>query len=139
MKLDDVPQDKSRSFEGQKKRIYARNADGEYTSALSSGWEAEDIVLDQAIEEYNRFRREARQRVQQGLASPLEYHMYAHRMDVTVLAQATGFFRWQVRRHLKPAVFKRLTPRKMQRHEEAFHMTAEQLRTLPPEDKSQND
>ena len=139
MKLDDVPQDKSRSFEGQKKRLYARDENGEYTTALSSGWEAEDVVLDQAVEEYNRFTREARQRVQQGLSSPLEYHMYAHRMDITVLAQATGFFRWQVRRHLKPAVFNRLSPRKLQRYEEALQMTPGQLRTLPPEDEPQND
>ena len=135
MKLDEVPQDDSKSFEGQRKRLYARNADGEYTTALSSGWEAEDVVLDQAVEEYNRFAREARQRVQQGLSSPLEYHMYAHRMDITVLAQATGFFRWQVRRHLKPAVFRRLKPGKLQRYEEAFQMTADQLRTLPPDDQ----
>ncbi|XKH01053.1 hypothetical protein LG325_13340 [Marinobacter nauticus] len=139
MKLDEVPQDDSKAFEGQRKRLYARNADGEYTTALSSGWEAEDVVLDQAVEEYNRFTREARQRVQQGLSSPLEYHMYAHRMDLTVLAQATGLFRWQVRRHLKPAVFDRLGPRKMQRYEEAFQMTAEQLRSLPPEDDKNND
>ncbi|GHD48025.1 hypothetical protein SAMN05216429_11070 [Marinobacter persicus] len=135
MKLDEVPQDDSKSFEGQRKRLYARNADGEYTTALSSGWEAEDVVLDQAVEEYNRFAREARQRVQQGLSSPLEYHMYAHRMDITVLAQATGFFRWQVKRHLKPAVFRHLKPGKLQRYEEAFQMTADQLRTLPPDDQ----
>jgi hypothetical protein len=65
--------------------------------------------------------------------------MYAHRMDITVLAQATGFFRWQVRRHLTPAVFNRLTPRKLQRYEEALQMTPGQLRTLPPEDEPQND
>lgn len=134
MRLEEVPQDESRSFEGQKKRLYARNADGEYITALSSGWEAEDVVLDQAVEEYNRFTREARQRVEEGVSSPLEYHMYGHRMDVVVLAQATGFFRWQVRRHLKPGVFNRLTARKMRRYEEALQMTAEQLRTLPPED-----
>lgn len=135
MKLDEVPQDDSKSFEGQRKRLYARNADGEYTTALSSGWEAEDVVLDQAVEEYKRFTREARQRVEQGLSSPLEYHMYAHRMDLTVLAQATGFFRWQVRRHLKPAVFSRLKPGKMERYQEAFQMSAEQLRTLPSDDQ----
>ena len=28
MKLDEVPQDDSKSFEGQRKRLYARNADG---------------------------------------------------------------------------------------------------------------
>ncbi|NWO05153.1 MAG: hypothetical protein HLX50_05490 [Alteromonadaceae bacterium] len=135
MKLDEVPQDDSKSFEGQRKRLYARNADGEYTTALSSGWEAEDVVLDQAVEEYKRFTREARQRVKQGLSSPLEYHMCAHRMDLTVLAQATGFFRWQVKRHLKPSVFNRLGPGKLERYQEAFQMSAEQLRTLPPDDQ----
>jgi len=44
MKLDDVPQDQSRSLEGQRKRLYARNADGDYTTVLSSGWEAEPVA-----------------------------------------------------------------------------------------------
>lgn len=139
MKIDDVPQDEARSFEGQRKALYARDDKGEYTTALSSGWEAEEVVLEQALEEYNRFARQARQRVNEGLASPLEYHMYAHRMDITLLAQATGLFRWQVRRHLRPAVFNRLSDRKLRRYQEAFQMTVDQLRTLPAEHDGQDD
>ncbi|MBB5320277.1 hypothetical protein [Marinobacter oulmenensis] len=139
MKVDDVPQDDARSFEGQRKALYARNENGEYTTALSSGWEAEEVVLEQALEEYSRFARQARQRVNEGLTSPLEYHMYAHRMDITLLAQATGLFRWQVRRHLRPAVFNRLTDRKLRRYQEAFQMTVDQLRTLPAEQNGQDD
>jgi hypothetical protein len=34
--------------------------------------------------------------------------MYRARMDVALLSQATGLWRWRVRRHFKPRVFARL-------------------------------
>ena len=73
----------------------------------------------------------ARQRVEKGLSAPLEYHMYHQRMDVTVMAQSTGFFRWQVRRHLKSDVFKRLSNKKLARYAEALGLSIETLQALP--------
>lgn len=137
MRDRDVPQDQARSLAGQRKRLYARDESGRYTTVLSSGWEAEEVVLGQAVDEFERQARDARQRVEQGLASPLEYHMYARRMDRTVLAQASGLFRWQVRRHLKPSVFRRLPARKLRRYQEALQLTREELTRLPPEQDQQ--
>ncbi|WP_328188670.1 hypothetical protein [Marinobacter sp. OP 3.4] len=133
MRDRDVPQDQARSLEGQRKRLYARDESGRYTTVLSSGWEAEEVVLGQAVDEFERQARDARQRVEQGLTSPLEYHMYARRMDRTVLAQASGLFRWQVRRHLKPAVFRHLPASKLARYQDALQLTREELMQLPPE------
>ncbi len=133
MKTDEVPQDDTPTLGGQRKRLYARTADGGFTTVPSSGWEAEEVVLRQALAEFERRAEDARQRVREGRAAPLEYHMYHRRMDITVLAQSTGFFRWQVRRHLRPRVFARLPRRKLKRYEEALGLTRDELQTLPDE------
>lgn len=134
MKKDEVPQDQAPAFEGQKKAIYALDDDGRYTITGSSGWEAEQTVLDQAIAHFDGLTRTALERARNGTGSPLEYHMYCHRMDATLLAQSTGLFRWRVRRHLRPATFARLPERILTRYATALGITVAQLRAVPNND-----
>lgn len=131
MREHEVPQDQAKAFEGQGKALYALDERGRYTLVRSSGWEAEEIVLDQALDEYQRCAAEALERARAGSSSPLEVHMYLCRMDVTLLAQSTGFFRWQVRRHLKPKHFARLSREKLARYADALGLAAEELVRLP--------
>ncbi len=131
MKRDEVPQDTARAFLGQRKALYATNDRGEYQIVQSAGWEAEEIVLDQAILEFDQQAADAHARARQGLTSPLEYHMLRNRMDVLVLSQSTGFFQWRVRRHLRPDGFRRLSARQRARYADALGLTTEQLNALP--------
>ncbi len=131
MREHEVPQDQARAFEGQGKALYALDEEGRYVLVRSSGWEAEEIVLDQALDEYQRCAQEALERARAGLVSPLEVHMYLRRMDVTLLAQSTGFFRWQVRRHLGPERFARLSSEKLARYADALGLSVEELVRLP--------
>lgn len=131
MKREDVPQDDSSTLAGQKKPLYVLNEAGEYTTELSSGWNVEEVVLNQAIAQFETKTGTALQRARQGIASPLEFHMYQCRMDVTVLAQSTGFFKWQVRRHLSPDIFQRLPERKLQRYADALGLSVTELQSLP--------
>ncbi|HVC28805.1 MAG TPA: hypothetical protein VNF48_04575 [Gammaproteobacteria bacterium] len=131
MKCDDVPQQNAKAFMGHSKLLYALDENGRYVRAPSSGWEAEEIVLDQAIAEYEHQAKDAWQRARQGLTSTLEYHMYHERMDLVLLAQSTGYFKWQVRRHLRPSVFQKLSIKCRQRYSDALGKTLEQLDTLP--------
>ncbi|RLA05880.1 MAG: hypothetical protein DRQ60_08655 [Gammaproteobacteria bacterium] len=131
MKHGDAPQDDSSTLEGQKKPLYVVNSDGVYTTELSSGWEAEEVVLDLAINQFQHQCQQARLRVEQGKTAPLEYHMYQRRMDITVLAQSTGFFKFQVKRHLQPAIFSKLSVKKLARYQQALGMTSVELQTLP--------
>lgn len=133
MRDSDVPQHNSAGLGGQRKRLYARTASGEYAAVLSSGWEAEDVVLEQAIAVYERAAEQAYQRARHGESSPLEYHMYRRRMDLTVLAQSAGLFKWRVRRHLRPAVFQKLSPSVLRRYQAALQLSLEELTTLPAE------
>jgi hypothetical protein len=51
-------------------------------------------------------------------------------MDIGVLAGYTGFWKWQVRRHLRPGVFKKLSARKLRRYAEVFEVSVNDLFTL---------
>jgi hypothetical protein len=53
--------------------------------------------------------------------------MYRARMDVELLSQTTGLWRWRVRRHLKPAGFARLSPALKLRYAEALGISSEAL------------
>jgi hypothetical protein len=131
MKRNEVPQQNAKAFMGHSKLLYAQDEDGRYVRAPSSGWEAEEIVLDQAIAEYQHQAADAWQRARQGRASTLEYHMYRERMDLVLLAQSTGYMKWRVRRHLRPGVFRKLSARCRERYADALGKTPEQLDTLP--------
>jgi hypothetical protein len=131
MKQDEVPQHHAPTFMGHGKVLYALDESGRYTLVASDGWEAEEIVLDQAIVEFERRAAEALARARAGQGSALEVHMYQCRMDPSVLAQATGFFLWQVRRHLRGAAFEALAQEKQARYAEALGVPIEELKRLP--------
>jgi len=116
---------------GRSKALYALGEDGRYQVVPSNGWEAEEIVLDQAIDEFKRLATEAHDRARAGLGSALEYHMYSRRMDLALLADVSGFWQWQVRRHLRPGSFSALSPAKQRRYAEALGMGLDALNALP--------
>ena len=127
MRERDVPQEGNASLGGHRKAVYAVAEDGKLRLVPSRGWEAEEIVTRQAVEDLERRAQAARARVLAGETSPLEYHMYRARMDLALLSQATGLWRWRVRRHFRPRVFKRLPAALRQRYAEALGILPEAL------------
>jgi len=134
MKSSQVPQQNISTYARNKKAMYAIGSNGKYIRIASSGWEVEEAATRQALEELARLAALARQQVEAGKASPLYFHMYDKRMDLQTLAQATGFFKWQIQRHCKPKVFASLAPKLLARYAEALGMSSDALRTLPKED-----
>jgi len=133
MKKKDIPQQPHSLYEGETKAIYALNEEGKLEMAQTSGWEVETDVLQQAIEEINRLAEEALVRVQKGESSPLEYHMYAQRMDLPMLAQAVGRFKWQVKKHLKPKHFNKLNEQQLNLYARVLGIDSETLKEIPDE------
>lgn len=131
MDVDAVPQEGNRALGGHRKLMYARDADGRMVTVGSRGWEAEEIVTGHAVNALAAQSEAARVRVTTGLSSPLEYWMYACRMDVPLLAQTSGFWQWRVRRHLQPAPFTALSPDQLARYAAALGVPADQLKALP--------
>lgn len=127
MRERDVPQEGNATLAGHRKAVYAVADDGRVRLVTSRGWEVEEIVTRQAVEDLERRAREARQRALAGSASPLEYHMYRARMDLALLSQTTGLWRWRIRRHFRPQVFARLSEALRRRYADALGLPLEAL------------
>jgi hypothetical protein len=51
-------------------------------------------------------------------------------MDTEILAGYSGFWKWQIKRHLKPEVFNKLSDKKLKKYAEAFNVKVEDLKTM---------
>ncbi|MFO1340319.1 MAG: hypothetical protein U1F53_19180 [Burkholderiaceae bacterium] len=131
MDLGQVPQEGNATLGGQRKAVYARDAQGRLVIATSRGWEVEEIVTRQAVDAMSGLAADALARARRGEASALEYWMHERRMDVALLAQSSGFWQWRVRRHLTPRGFAGLSPRQRARYADALGLSPEALGTLP--------
>lgn len=126
-----MPQDKVSTHNSTRKAIYATGRNGAYEIVPSSGWEVEAEATLQAVDELSRLALEAYANVLAGTVSPLCFHMYNCRMDINVLAQASGISRWRLKRHLQPNVFAKLSPKTAVCYAEALGLTVEELYHLP--------
>jgi len=124
----EVPQEGNVTLGGHRKALYARGEDGKLHLVQSAGWEVEEIVTRQAVDDLDRLAEDARQRVLAGQTSALEYHMHKARMDVPLLAQTTGIWQWRIRRHFRPDTFAKQSPATLGRYAEAMGLSVEQLK-----------
>ncbi|MBL7764662.1 MAG: hypothetical protein JNJ58_01090 [Chitinophagaceae bacterium] len=131
MKIDQVPQDKKNFRDGEKapkKVMYVTTDEGQYTQTNSVGWEPENIVLEQAWEDIELQLKEEREKVKSGIVSPISYYMIKNRMDLPILASYAGKWQWQVKRHMKPAVFNKLPQKMLEKYADIFNIPVEQLK-----------
>ena len=130
MKKEDVPQDISALGKITKEVCYATDSEGKYVTELSKGWDVKITALDKAWEDIDQRIEAARQKVLKGEASPLLYFIEKGIMDISLLADYTGFWQWQIKRHLKPDIFKDLSEKKLQKYALAFNTTVDDLKTM---------
>ena len=131
MKVNEVPQEGNATLAGVRKAVYARADNGQMVTVASQGWEVEEIVTQQAVDALHELADATLARAKAGTSSPLEYWMYAKRMDLLVLAQSTGLWQWRVRRHLQAARFATLTPKLLTIYADALGISIAQLKSLP--------
>lgn len=113
-----------------KEVCYATDSTGKYVTELSSGWDVKIGALDVAWKDVKERIALAKQKVLNGEASPLLFFMEYRLMDMEILAGYSGFWKWQVKRHLKPDVFKKLSDKKLQKYADAFNVKVEDLKTM---------
>ena len=129
MKVDEIPQD-GLDYKGRdkvKKLMYALDKDGKYTGANSIGWEAENTALRDAWADVEEKLNTILRDVKEGRLSPVAYFMHKNLMDVSLLAKYMGKWQWTVKRHMKPAVFKKLGDNVLSQYAEIFGITTEEL------------
>lgn len=131
MKKEEVPQDKGNlSKSNIKELVYAIDENGNYTTALSTGWEPKTIALSNAIDEINERIAVAKEQVNKGEVSPIVYLMEFSKMDIGVLSSYVGMWQWQVKRHFKPTIFAKLNDTTLQKYAETFNISVNKLRNF---------
>ena len=131
MEQNNVPQDDITTYANNKKAMYATDGEGNYNVVSSSGWEVEEEATMQAVHELERLAKEAFSEVTKGEKSPLYFYMYDKRMDLQILSESTGIFKWRIKRHFKPSVFWKLSKKILNRYGDALGLSAEELCRLP--------
>lgn len=128
MKTTEVPQDPSALDKFTKDVMYVVDDAGNYTTNLSRGWEVKATALNLAWEDIEQRIADAKQKVLSGQASPVLFFMELRIMDPSIVAAYTGFWKWQVMRHIKPKVFKNLSDKKLQKYADVFEVSIDELK-----------
>ena len=130
MKKEEIPQDDGALNKLTKEVVYAVDGSGNYTTELSTGWDVKTKALDLAWEDIEKRIEAARQKVLNNEASPILYFLELRLMDMGILASYTGFWKWTIKKHLKPAAFNKLSQQKLQQYADAFNVSVEELKTM---------
>jgi hypothetical protein len=131
MDINDVPQEGNRTMGGHRRAMYAKDQDGRIVIVPSLGGEVDETVTLQALDRIQEQTEEARARVLAGESSPLEYWMYAQRLDLPQLSQVSGYWQWRIRRHFRPNIFAKLSAKILQNYAWVMGITVDQLKKLP--------
>jgi hypothetical protein len=130
MKIKDLPQDPSVLDKFTKDVVYAEDDSGNYTTGLSRGWKVKADALNVAWEDIEQRIHDAKQKVLNGEASPVLFFMELRLMDMPTIAAYTGFWQWQIKRHIHAEVFKKLSDKKIKKYAEVFDVSMEDLKNL---------
>lgn len=130
MKKEDVPQDPSALLGVTRDVCYVKDKDGKYTTDLSIGWDVKKQALDNAWDDIKERVEAAALQVKNGEISPVFYFMEKKLMDLTLLSSYTGFWKWTIKRHFKPSVFKNLSDTKLAIYAKAFDISVEELKNF---------
>ncbi len=129
MNKKDIPQDHSALVNYIKELCYAVGEDGQYTTANSTGWDVKTNALSVAWQDIEQRIVDAHHKVVKGEASPILYFMELRLMDIGIVAAYTGFWKWTIRRHLRPEVFKGLSVKTLEKYASVFEIRTEDLKT----------
>jgi hypothetical protein len=130
MKKEEIPQDDGALNKLTKEVVYAVDGSGNYSTELSTGWDVKIKALDVAWEDIEHRIANARQKVLNNEASPILYFIELRLMDIGLVAAYTGFWKWTVKQHLRPAAFKKLSEKKLQQYADAFNVSMDELKTM---------
>lgn len=130
MKKEDVPQDPSALVGVTRDVCYVKDKDGKYTTDLSIGWDVKKQALDNAWDDIKERVAEAAAKVKNNEISPVFYFMELKLMDLTLLSSYTGFWKWTIKRHFKPSVFKGLSDKKLGIYAKTFDVSVDELKNF---------
>jgi len=131
MKLDEIPQDVGGLANANMKELcYGVDENGEYKTVVSEGWDVKTLVLNKSLELIEERVTDFKQQYLDGEISPIPYYMELNRMDLLVLSDYMNKWRWTIKRHFKPSIFKKLSKKTLEKYAETFNISVEQLKNI---------
>lgn len=130
MKKTDIPQDQSSLNNFTKEVCYALDEAGNYTTNLSTGWNVKASALNLAWEDIESRIALAKRKVLNGEVSPILFYMELKLMDITILSAYSGFYKWTIKRHLKPEIFNKLPHKKLKLYADTFEINIDKLKDI---------
>lgn len=130
MQKENIPQDKSALDKFTKEVCYATDGSGKYVTELSRGWEVKATALDITWKDIEQRVAEAKQKVLKKEASPLLFFMEFRMMNIGLVSDYTGFWKWQIKNHLRPSAFEKLSEKKLQKYAAAFNISVQDLKSM---------
>ena len=130
MKKEEIPQDRGALGKITGEVVYAVDESGKYGTALSNGWEVKSSALEVAWKDVEQRIEMARQKVINKEASPILFFMELRVMDIGIVSAYTGFWKWQVKRHLKYPVFEKLSEARLAKYAALFEVSVQDLKSM---------
>lgn len=128
MKTTEVPQDDANMLQGKfREPVYSLDADGNYTTVKSVGWDPKNEVMKEAWDSVNEKIEKARKAVVEGKLSPIAFYIEKNIMDVGLVASYMGMWKCRVKRHMKPKHFNKLNNQILEKYATVFNITKDQL------------
>ena len=87
-------------------------------------------AVDESWKDVEQRVETARRQVMDKEASPLLFFMELHVMDIPIVAAYTGFWKWQVKKHLNHSVFEKLSETKLEKYAKLFEVSIPELKTM---------
>lgn len=128
MKKEEIPQDNGALGKIAKEVTYVVDENGNYSTGQSTGWDVKTEALNVAWHDVEAKIEAAKQKVLNGAASPILYFMEKKIMDLNILASYTGYWKWTIKKHLKPSGFQQLSAEKLKKYAALFEISVEELK-----------
>lgn len=129
MEINDIPQDNSKIFRGQRKVVYATK-DGNYQTATTNEVGKTEESGDRTSGGRTQPTDCQLHRCQTWWKVTALFLLYVLLSFRLHLAQATGFWQWQIKRHFKPSVFAKLSNKVLGIYAEAFGVSILELQQV---------
>lgn|SRR5690606_10532834 len=131
MKKEEVPQDQSSLSENDITEVcYALDENGNYVKVPSKGWAPKTIVQNETLQLIEERAQEALQNLKNDIVSPIPYFIEISKMDINILSDYTGIWKWRIKRHYKPQVFRKLSEKILAKYADAFDIEIEYFKNF---------
>ncbi|MBO9591843.1 MAG: hypothetical protein J7599_02970 [Niabella sp.] len=128
MKKEEIPQDNGALGKIAREVTYVVDENGNYSTGQSTGWDVKTEALNVAWHDVEAKIEAAKQQVLAGTASPILYFMEKWIMDLNILASYTGYWKWTIKKHLKPSGFQKLSEDKLKKYAALFEVSVAELK-----------